>query len=267
MNSNRWLTTLVIGTTTFFAGCKKSDAVPIVDVTPSPRQVEKKVQPSPSGKPAIVHAAPKTKPPREFVVAQAQVNKPEPPAEKSATQNDKGTKLLIELLRPSDAAVAKLSQGPKRLPGPAAIERPAPALPLFQGLPARYPSKQAGKTTPRDPSEGTPLARNREEPKGPEEIRFTILALERWPAPDTGEPVALPIMAQYVPDRASLVSPSTDSSRDAALAGTMPARTAPLPFARFNLPDPFENRTPLRTTAVDTEKTDPVVATPRPLVK
>jgi hypothetical protein len=47
----------------------------------------------------------------------------------------------------------------------------------------------------------------------------------------------------------------------------MPTRDTAVPFARFNLPDPFENRQVIRTTAVDQESTNPVVTTPRPLLK
>ncbi|MBM4068713.1 MAG: hypothetical protein FJ271_07180 [Planctomycetes bacterium] len=271
MRSNRWLTTVLIGAFTVIVGCKKTEAVPIVDATPSLGQEEKKQAQPVSNKPAVVNpvvvkAAPATKPPPvDIQVARAQGK--EEPAAKASAPADKGAKLLDELLRPSDAAATRLSQGPKQLARPASIEKPAPPLPQFRGLPARFAAKPAGKTTPRDPSEGTPLASIRETPKGPEEILFAVQALERWPSPDSGEPVPLPIMAQYVPDRASLVGPSGESSRDAALAGAMPARTAPLPFIRFNLPDPFENRMPIRTTAMNNEKADPVVSTPRPLIK
>lgn len=267
MTIKRWFSTVLMGAT-FLAGCKKSEAVPITDVSTLPRQ-EAKLAPTAPKQPGAKSRPPRTVTARRAVqLAQAQPKEKSDPTEKpSAKTDDLGAKLLADLLRCSDAAVARLRQGPKKLPGPAAIEKPAPAAPRFAGLPARYPSKPASKTTPRDPSEGTPLAHNRAEPKAPEEIRFSIVALERWPSPDNGEPAALPIMAVYVADRASLVGPSMEWSHASALARAMPSRTTPLPFARFNLPDPFENRAPIRTTAIDSERTDPVVTTPRPLLK
>lgn len=275
MKHNHALAILLIGTMPL-AGCKKSEATPLSDSSPAAsikEQPKETASPRPSGVDKPVSAKPVSSA-VAVQVAQAQAaeaqpkEKSEPTAQKhDAFPNDKGSKLLLELLRPDDATVTRLTQAAKKLPGPPAIERPTPTMPPFKGPPARLPSSPPAKLLPRHVPEPTPLARDRQSPNGPEEIRFSVLALECWPSPDTGEPASLPIMGQYQPDRASLVGPSGESSRQAALAAVVPVRTAPVPFARYNLPDPFENRQPLRTTAVDVEKNDPVVSTPRPLVK
>src|SRR5580698_7080525 len=53
-------------------------------------------------------------------------------------------------------------------------------------------------------------------------------------------PVPLPILvAQPLPDRASLEDPTTEVSLADAILGIIPKRTTPAPFQKQTLPDPF----------------------------
>jgi hypothetical protein len=79
----------------------------------------------------------------------------------------------------------------------------------------------------------------------PEETSLPTVDRARVPSPNVHEPVALPILALPVPDRASLDDPTGDASTEAALAATLPQRVTPAPFLRLTVPDPYEFRRPL----------------------
>ena len=68
----------------------------------------------------------------------------------------------------------------------------------------------------------------------------------RLPSADVNQPVPLPVLARPAPDRAPLDDPTADASWTAAVAAAPPVRTAPVPFLRLNLPDPFELRDAIR---------------------
>jgi hypothetical protein len=84
----------------------------------------------------------------------------------------------------------------------------------------------------------------------------------RIAAVDIEQPVALPILAQPVAERASLEDPTMDASTAIALAAVLPQRAQPVPFLRLTVPEPYENRRPL-TLAIPPEATDPWTATPQ----
>ncbi len=65
-------------------------------------------------------------------------------------------------------------------------------------------------------------------------------------AEDSSKPIALPVLARPVPERAALEDPTRDASAAAAVAAPIPQRTRPLPFQRLSVPDPFENRGPVQ---------------------
>jgi hypothetical protein len=64
----------------------------------------------------------------------------------------------------------------------------------------------------------------------------------RMPSVDVNEPIVLPILAQPVPDRASLDDPTLEASSAAAVAATIPPRTNKAPFLKATLPDPYDRR-------------------------
>jgi hypothetical protein len=86
----------------------------------------------------------------------------------------------------------------------------------------------------------------------------------RHPGPEVNRPVPLPILAQPAPDRASLDDPTADLSAAAVQAAAPPPRTAPAPFLRLTLPDPFEPRNAVRLRTPPADEGGPVTATPRP---
>lgn len=269
MNIARWLAALL---PLAIASCtRQSEALPAIDARPSagsndPSPIVVSSEKAPVPKPAV-----KEKPDLLPVIAQAKKERAERQKEPASQREDdpradKGAKLLLELLRPGDGAGLRFQTGPKKLPGLASLEKPVLALPPYEGLPTRFPLKPlARKVGPMDAPEPTPLSSYRRDPEGPQAIRFSVQALERWSAVDSGEPAPLPLMAQPQADRVSLAGVSGEASRDAALAGEIPTRTTPIPFARFNLPDPFENRLTIRVAAGDAEDSNPVVSSPRPI--
>jgi hypothetical protein len=85
----------------------------------------------------------------------------------------------------------------------------------------------------------------------------------RQPSADVNQPPHLPILARPLPDRASLNDATTDASAAAVVGATIPTRVIVVPFQRQALPDPYENRRPLRLPVPD-ESATPVTASPRP---
>jgi hypothetical protein len=75
--------------------------------------------------------------------------------------------------------------------------------------------------------------------------------------------VPLPTLATPASDRASLADPTAGASSAAAVAAPLPSRATPAPYQRLALPDPYENRRPLRLPVPDEEPT-PVAAAPKP---
>ena len=79
---------------------------------------------------------------------------------------------------------------------------------------------------------------------------------------DANEPLALPILALPVTDRASLDDPTMEASIVAAVAATIPSRTAKAPFLKLTLPDPYDHRRS-ETTPTLPESDQPLTATLR----
>ena len=202
----------------------------------------------------VVHANIDNKPKKPFSgepkatvrnVVTTNVADDEPKKEKGeelGLPRDKGGKLVGDLVRPTNKSlVDELTK--KRLSGPAAIERPEIAGPVYKGLPPKLAVKDQSKPVrPKPAAEGIPLSQFFGDPQLPVIVKFEGTALVKWSMPDPNEPAPLPILAQPKTDRAPLTDPTADASTDAALSGTIPVRDNPAPFLRVNLPDPFENR-------------------------
>jgi hypothetical protein len=86
----------------------------------------------------------------------------------------------------------------------------------------------------------------------------------RLPAADLDRPAPLPFLAQAQPDRAPLTDPTGEATLKAALAAPAPERTAPAPFLRLNLPDPFEHRNAVKLRTPPEDEPAPALAVAAP---
>ena len=163
---------------------------------------------------------------------------------------DRGGQLLADKLRPANQIPPLPSAQPlesKRRSGPAKVENPDTSLPpAVVPAPPSIPLTKT-KTVRRTLVEGEPpLSRQRLDLANPAPVKLAAGPKAAWPSPDINQPISLPILARPVVDRASLDDPSGEASQTAALAGKVPDRTAPAPFLRLTLPDPFEHRNAVR---------------------
>jgi hypothetical protein len=156
--------------------------------------------------------------------------------------NVPGGRQLADLLTPSEKVPVADPSRPRRLPFPPAVEkRDLPLPPNDAGLPRLPLGPLSRPTRPRLLPEEPPLTRALFEPAIPQRLDLPAGILVRLPSPDVNQPVPLPVLAQEVPDRASLEDPTGEASVALALAARMPERTNPAPFLRLTLPDPFEH--------------------------
>jgi hypothetical protein len=197
-------------------------------------------------------------------VARGQQSESEPGA--FVFPSDRGGELLAELLPPAHRDPPRPARGSVRSPHaapPRGLEHPEVAA--AAGLPslprARLDSRPA-VSRPRplldEPLPNEPGLRGLpEEPVVPPGQRL------RLPSPDAALPVPLPLFAQPQPDRASFDDPTNAAAAAAALVETPPPRTAPAPFLRLSLPEPFENRRTVRTATPLPDEAMPAPAVPR----
>jgi hypothetical protein len=188
---------------------------------------------------------------------------PAPAVDEKSPAGDRASKLVAEVLRPSDK-VATLPwqdyEGQRRLPGPRFLEQPELPLPPDPGELPRTPVVQSARPVRPQPLPEEPsLARRDRSPDLPERPRLPVGPLVRLPGPDLNQPVPVPILAQPLPDRAPLTDPSGEASLAAALAQPMPVRTTPAPFVALNLPDPFANQQAVRLASPPEEDPNPPV--------
>ncbi len=192
--------------------------------------------------------------------------KDEGPAGSFAFPRDAGGALLARVLPPADTpgGPGDRATHPVPRPAPAGIKATIDPLPpaRAQNAAPSLPAKaRVAPLLPRLVSEET-LDVPRERVALPAETTLPATERVRVPSPDVNEPVALPVLAQAVPDRASLEDPTGEASTAAVLAATLPQRVIPAPFLRLALPEPFEFRLPL-TLATPAEMTDPRTCTPQ----
>ena len=100
-------------------------------------------------------------------------------------------------------------------------------------------------------------------PQPPEPGTLPAGELVRAPSVDVNRPPPLPGLGGPALDRAPLDDPTADGSLAAALAAAPPERTAPAPFQKLTVPDPFEHRQVVRLHTTPAEDTTPVAAAPR----
>ncbi len=180
--------------------------------------------------------------------------------------NDRGGALLARLLTPERQPLpADRPTGPRPRAVPRSLDNPAPELPPVATLVPHLPAGSGRtKLMPRLTLEET--LDGMAEPS-----RLSLAPLPegeriRLPAADFNQPVPLPVLAQPLPDRASLDDPTTEVSLAEAVMGVVPPRTTPTPFWKQTLPDPFEFRQPVGRPALAPGDEDVPVATrsPRP---
>jgi hypothetical protein len=162
---------------------------------------------------------------------------------------DLGGQKLAQLLPPTAPAPLRPDPSSGRIERTVvpAFERPA-ALPLTTtqgGLP-RLPLGPAAPVRPRSLSEGPPLAHADRTSPTPDRPELPVGPLVSARAPDPNQPAALPAGSQPTPDRVPLEDPTREFSARQATASEPAPRTTPAPFARVNLPDPFENAEAVR---------------------
>jgi hypothetical protein len=167
--------------------------------------------------------------------------------------DDRGGQILSKLLPPSEKAVPlaeREAPAPRRHPPPG-LEKPLVPLPP---VPADMPRLPAGKPPalrPRPLPEDLPLAGHLADPTPPQAQTLHAADRVRIPSVDVHQPISLPILAQPASNRAPLDDATAEASRNAALATSPPARSAPAPFVKIDLPDPFENRLKPAATLAD----------------
>jgi hypothetical protein len=169
---------------------------------------------------------------------------------------DRGGQLLAKLLAPVDrAAPATFPNEQRVLPPSAAVERPAtPLPPLAPSPPHLPPGKAPPPARPAPLPEESPLLSCRLGSDFPQTLHLPTGERVRTAGSDPNQPVALPVLGQGTPDRASLDDPTADFSFSAALAAPMPSRSNPAPFLRLNLPDPYEHRKDARVRTMPAEE-------------
>jgi hypothetical protein len=178
---------------------------------------------------------------------------------------DVGGALLAKVLPPAPAGASEeRATRPRPRPAPRSLEVRSDPLPPPNAagvVPALPAQGKKPALLPRLVSEEA-LVGASERVALPEETVLPAWDRPRVPSPDVNEPLALPILAQAVPDREPLEDPTGDASTAAALAAPLPPRVIPAPFLRLSIPDPYELRRPL-TLLAPPEAADPHTSTPQ----
>lgn len=210
------------------AGCGRAPAPPAVVAGPAPEPVAEQVEPATQEKPAPAPA----------------------PAEKVADggsfafPDDGGGKLLAKTLPPTvpplRSSFALAGPTPRRLP--AFLDTPSvPSADAVVAVP-RLPLPAAKEVRPTPLPDRVPTHFTPDRPTLPERGEFATGPLTKDAGPDVARPADVPVLsAKPVADRASLADPTTEFTARSVISPTLPLRTDPVGFLRFNLPDPFEH--------------------------
>jgi hypothetical protein len=180
---------------------------------------------------------------------------------------DRGGQLLGKVLLPSEKTAAppdSVSTGPRPHTSSPTLDQPAvPLTPSRLDVP-RLPSvRKESSNRLRPLPDESPLTTLHTDPQPPQTQVLPAGERARVPGPDPIQPAPLPLIAQPLPDRASLDDPGAEFSAAAVQSATVPARSKLAPFVRQNLPDPFENRDTIRLRNTPDEHPDPQTAAPK----
>ena len=189
-------------------------------------------------------------------------DKKEQPADEFKLPADRTGQLLARELPPRMKA-GPLERpdrpAPPTAPGPAFVEPPA-TLPPGQAAVSRAPAPPRKQVRPRlvidESFEGSI-----DEPVPPQPPSFQTQKPAAVPSEDVSVPPPLPVLAQPTLDRVSFADATTEASTEVVLAAPLPRRTAPAPFVKSGVPEPYENRKPLPTEPPQ-EGTEPVADGP-----
>ena len=179
--------------------------------------------------------------------------------------SEKAEKRLADLLAPAQGLTLTVTGQPQTWKASSAVEDFQVPIKSAVIAPARLTQAPLKEAKPRAVPEGTPLAMFRDPAQPPAQVELPTSPLVRLPSLDIHAPLAIPILAQPVKDRASLGEPAFESSLAAAMKSFTPTRDRPVPFVAYDLPDPFEHlrygqlRNPPEESA-----TSPVVPLQRP---
>jgi hypothetical protein len=164
---------------------------------------------------------------------------------------DEGGMMLAQVLPPVEKLPPYTPPGfgeALRCPESSAVLLPEGALsPLTPDVPESRLEKPLPALRPQILPEEPPLARDVLEPDVPAPPYLLTGAPVRLPVMDPEQPMPVPILAEAHADKAPTGADLTgDVSTAAALKATLPDRTAPAPFLRLVLPDPFEHSRTVR---------------------
>lgn len=201
--------------------------------------------------------------------AAQEVAKDNKPAGSFAFPDDQGGKLLAELLTTTGSPAGKQDKRTTPLPlkGPAALEHPdmqPPQTSAAPGLPSASLTPKPVPVKPHSLPEEAPFLRSSLDAVAiPQRDDLPAGPRTRIDSIDVEKPTAVPILAQPVPDRASLEDPTQTVSTLSALAVILPERAGPTPFLKLTLPDPFENAQTVRLRTPPAEEATPTSPGPK----
>lgn len=266
MNSLQRTTALVVGIVVLgVIGCGQRSAVSMAKSTePVSASAAQKKEPDAKGD---------AKPEKSAKAPGAQASDPaSSQASGPLFPNDKGGKRLAELLSTAGSVAGQRDKRTTALPlaGPPALEHPDSQPPQTGPAPPLAPAKLTSKPVPVLPhslAPEAPLTRSVQEPAGlPRREELPISPRVRIDSLDVEKAPPAPLLAQMVPDRASLDDPTRDVSGASALAIILPERSTPTPFLKFTLPDPFEHAQTVRLRTPPAEGTTPSSPGPNPSI-
>lgn len=175
---------------------------------------------------------------------------------------DKGGQQLNKLLTPSLPRLVARAEDRKQQPmRPTPLERTELLVPTPTDEPLRLPLPPLAKLMPRPLNDAVLEIASEPVPTMPPVPRLAFAPPVRIDGPDLSKPAAMPSLARYQQDRASLGDPTGDYSTEAVLTRELPERVGPAPFDKLDLPKP--NSAPIGTRLPAAERDDPLLHLPR----
>jgi hypothetical protein len=180
-------------------------------------------------------------------------------------REDDAGKIFARLLPPSGPApLAPLvsRKNPIDRALPSVIANPETGISSNSFELPRLPLLPRGEPKPSPLTDRTPLEFAQLELMMPEQIAMPVGALTKLETPDVKQPVAVPILANPAPNRASFDDPTVEFTAQSILNDNLPLRSTTAPFVKVNLPDPTENVGAVKIKAVVNE--DPLISIGNP---
>jgi len=163
-----------------------------------------------------------------------------------AFPDDAGGVLLAKVLTPKETPASRPDRTPPPRRSSSSVGMKPPTLPLPPSHTAMPHPPSLVKSAPVRPRlvidetlSGLPDTPILPQPQSlPEGGRVRVSSV------DVNQPIALPILARPVSDRAPLDDPTAEASSVAAVAAPIPSRVTKAPFLKLTLPDPYDHRRP-----------------------